>query len=102
MAKAQTPKTRKPREPRARQGHLEGEGFPKHVAELEIAAEEYVQARDARMAELETEVEKQLVLLGLMLKHGFKNYEYDGKIITLNDVQKVSVRKKKAEKESAE
>lgn len=101
MAKTKAPKKpRKSREPRARQGHLEGEGFPKHIAELEIAAEEYVAARDARMAELETEIAKQGVLLKLMLKHDCKNYEYDGKVITLNDVQKVAVRKKKAEKES--
>ena len=92
-------KAKKPRQAKPKQGTLKGEGFPQEYPEIEAAAESYVEARNERMANLETEVARQEELMVLMVEHKLKNYEYDGRIISLTELQKVSVKRKKADKE---
>jgi hypothetical protein len=92
MAKAkQAPK---PKKPRAKQGHLPGME-PPSVPEIEKAADDYVEARDARMAAMEPEASAKKLLTELMKKHGLATYEYDSRIVTLAGEPEVRVKKKK-------
>ncbi len=79
------------RKPRPKQGYL-GDMAPPSIPEIDTAASEYVEVRDARMA-LTT---KKDVLLELMKKHKQKVYDYDGFQVLLvpGDVT-VKVKRKK-------
>jgi hypothetical protein len=68
---------------------------PKSVPEIDAKAERYVAARDARMSMGLTEIEASKELLAVMQEHGFAEYEYDGKMVTVEGITKVKVRKNK-------
>lgn len=99
MAKISTGKTkkRKPRD-KARQGHLPGLE-PPSIKEIDEQAELYVEYRNERMEAQTKELAEQDVLLELMQKHGLTTYDYDGKIVSIDELRKVKVRKKKELKE---
>lgn len=88
---------------RAKQGHLPTME-PEVIPEIEAAAEAYVEARDARMRLGGTEVERRTMLMGLMKKFKLKNYDFDGKTVSLvSGEEKVRVKTKKdAEEEGDE
>ena len=89
------------KERKARQQHLEGME-PPSIAEIEEKAEEYVEARNARMKLLTKEIGLQEELATLMRKHKLKNYEFDGSTVELTSKEKVKVRKSKDEGEDEE
>ena len=92
MAKAK-PKAKKKR---VKQGYLP-DMAPPSIPEIEAAADEYVEARDTRMAAMEPEKEAKERLKELMKKHNQTQYEYDSRIVTLNGEPDVKVKKKKSE-----
>ena len=94
-------KTKKPKEKRPRQGHLEGMA-PPSIEEIDKAAEAYREARDERMELTEEEVVKHQALLDAMHKHELKSYEYDGYTVKVLDTAKVKVKKKKEPKAEGE
>jgi hypothetical protein len=83
------PRTRKPR-----QRYIPGTE-PPSVPAIEKAAEAYVEARDARMSMLATEVERHDALLALMREHKLDSYEFDGQIINIVHQDRVRVKRKK-------
>ena len=91
----------KPREPRRRPKQETLPGIELNVPEIDEAAAEYVMFRDARMANLVKEQAAGGKLLELMHQHKLKVYQYDGKDVLLEEIEKVRVRKKKAAKEEA-
>ena len=78
---------------KAKQGHLEGME-PPTIKELDEAADNYMDIRDKRMAMTRKECSKQDHLQELMKEHKLTVYEYDGYIVTLNQTEKVKVRKR--------
>lgn len=91
-----------PKKPRVKQGYLL-DMAPPSVPAIEKAADDYVEARDARMAAMEPEATAKKLLTELMKKHGLSTYEYDSRIVTLAGEPEVKVKKKKtAEEESDE
>lgn len=86
------------RKPRAKQPYLPGaeDMAPKTIPALDEAAEDYRNARDARMRMGETEQQCAEDLLKLMQEHKLTEYEYEGKVVRLVDVLKVKVTKQKA------
>lgn len=93
MAKA---KPKSPKAPRVKQGFLP-DMAPPSVPAIEKAADDYVEARDARMAAMEPEASAKKLLTELMKKHGLSTYEYDSRIVTLAGEPEVRVKKKKTE-----
>lgn len=53
---------------------------PDTITEVTRAAEEYIEARDSRMASLKLEVAAADTLLDLMHSHKVKDYEMDGRV----------------------
>ena len=84
---------------KVKQGYIDPDMAPAEIPEIDKAADAYVDARDARMNALTEEMDRKAILKGIMVKHGQKEYEYDGKIVTLDGEPDVKVRKKKAPKE---
>ncbi len=89
------------RKPKVKQGYLEGMD-PPSIKEIDKAADNYVEVRDERMSLSKIEIERKAILRGAMLKHNLKNYEYDGKVVVLDDEPTVKVRKKKEESDDSE
>jgi dissimilatory sulfite reductase (desulfoviridin) alpha/beta subunit len=73
----------------SKQEQLPGVG-PKRIKEIEAAAEEYVQARDTRIAWNKKEAEAKKNLADLINKHGVEAYEYDVELETEQDGKKVT------------
>lgn len=73
--------------PRVKQEDLpaiEGEGVaPKRIKPIEVAADAYVDARDARMKLTEKEVEKRGKLIDLMKEHGLTKYRFGDEEVEL-------------------
>jgi hypothetical protein len=90
MAKKAAATGRKPR-----QQHIPGTE-PPSVPEIDKAAEEYVEARDLRMGQQKIEITRQDTLLRLMKEHKLMVYEYDGKVVTIKDLEKVKVKRAKS------
>lgn len=65
---------------------------PERCPELESLAEAYVRLRDERMGVLKKEIAKRDLLTAKMKEKGHKSYEFDGKVITLEAKEKVTVR----------
>lgn len=84
----------KPKEPRKRQKHLPTME-PPSIPEIDKAAEEYVEARDERMAMTEREVDTHDTLLSLMRENGLTSYEFDDHTVTLETKAKCRVKRKK-------
>jgi len=63
----------------AKQDSLPGTG-PARIKEIETAAENYVAARDSRMAWGKTEIAAKKALLELLQKHKQSGYTYDVEI----------------------
>ncbi len=91
-----TAKTKKPRAPRPKQQFIPGTE-PLSVPEIDKAAEEYVDCRDTRTADLKLEIEAKNVLLALMKEHGFDSYTFDSYIVTRDVIEGVKVKRKKTE-----
>jgi hypothetical protein len=72
--------------------------FVPNIPEINDAAEEYVEHRDARMAAGKKEDKASEALLELMKDHSLPSYEYDGRVISIVGTEKVSVKKKKEPK----
>ena len=71
---------------------------PEAIPEVTRAAEEYVDFRDERVRHLKSEIEASTELLRLMKQHKLKAYEFDGHLVTLSQLEKVTVKKKKDSK----
>ena len=93
---AETKEQRKARSERAKQGRLQGME-PPHDKQIEAAADRYVDARDSRMSMLDEEIEAGKILLKLLKDKGLNGYEYNGKIISIAHLEKVKVKRAKAE-----
>ena len=66
---------------------------PKKIAEVEKAAKQYRQDRDARMELLADEVESRAKLMEAMTKHGLTEYKYDDQEVRIVEGEtKVKVR----------
>lgn len=89
-------KPKGPKAPRVKQGFLPDMAPPSHK-DVETAADDYVEARDARIAAMAPEAEAKELLKGLMKKHNLSTYEYDSRIVTMAGDPDVKVRKKKTE-----
>lgn len=89
---------KQPATPRRRPKQQTIPGIDINVPEIDEAASEYVMFRDARMQNLEKETEAGEKLLMLLKDHKIKVYSYDGKTVSIEEVEKVRVRTKKAEK----
>jgi hypothetical protein len=75
---------------------------PVSIPEIDEAAEAYATVRNERMELTDQEAEKAAELLKLMHEHHLKEYEYDGKMVSLAVLEKVRVRKqKRADAETA-
>ena len=72
---------------------------PVSIPEIDVAAEAYVDARDARMRKTKDEIAASAVLLATMKSHDLRQYEYEGKVVRVTGIEKVKV--KRAEQESA-
>ena len=83
------------RKPRVKQPYLAEDMAPDAVPAIDEAAESYVEARDARMSHLKTEIERQDELLQLMREHKLSTYEFDGYTVSLDTATKVKVKRKK-------
>lgn len=71
------------------------------IPEIEKAAEQYVEDRNARMLCLEDELKSKSKLLELMQVHGLTQYKFDGKIVKrVPGEDNVKVRTVKEDKES--
>lgn len=95
-AKAKTTKRPPRKRDRAKQGHLEGMA-PPTIREIEAAADNYREMRDARMAYLEKEVEAKAILNRVMKDHDLNVYEYDGWLVTRTLTEGVKVGRKRPE-----
>ena len=62
------------------------------IEDVERAADEYVDARDKRMALTKQEVETRDALIAAMRAHKIKSYEYDGRLVTLEATAKIKVK----------
>lgn len=89
------PETKRKRGRPRKQPYLSEEMAPPSIPEIDAAAEEYVSARNARMAYLKDEVESAETLLSLLKKHNLPAYEYEGNIVTISTLEKVKVKRKK-------
>ncbi len=83
-----------------KQGYLP-DMAPPNVPAIERAADDYVEARDARMAAMEPEAEAKKLLTALMKKHNLTTYEYDSRVVTLAGEPEVRVKKKKTDEVEA-
>src|SRR5688572_4730634 len=106
MAKNAKKGTKKAKKPR-RQPDLpamEGPGVEqKQIIEIDEIADEYVVARDERMAQLEKEVAAKARLKAVMVKHTLKVYDYDGYIVEIEPGEEtIKVKKKKTPREELE
>ena len=90
------------RKPRVKQPYLAEDMAPDAVPAIHEAAESYVEARDARMAHLKTEIERQDELLQLMREHKLSTYEFDGYTVSLDTATKVKVKRKKDDEGDAD
>ena len=90
------------RKPRVKQPYLAEDMAPDAVPAIDEAAESYVEARDARMAHLKTEIERQDELLQLMREHKLSTYEFDGYTVSLDTATKVKVKRKKDDEGDAD
>jgi len=71
------------------------------IKELQVAAEEYAEKRDARQAMLADEVALKGELLALMKKHKKEHYEYQGVEVTLvHEEESVKVKIHKVKEDS--
>ena len=97
MKDTESPKEEEAMAKKAKQGDLPGmeRPEPKHIKELDDAAEAYVEARDARMKKTEAEKEQKEALISAMKKHGVLVYRDESVdpplIVTLVDKTNVKV-----------
>jgi hypothetical protein len=84
-----------------RQRHIPGTE-PPSIPEIDKAAEEYVEARDLRTGQQKIEITRQDTLLRLMKDNKLSVYEYDGKVVTIKDLEKVKVKRAKKGGEGGE
>lgn len=84
---------------RPKQLVLSPEMAPPSFPEIDEAARNYLDFRDSRMAALKEEVKAHDALLNLLREQGVFEYEFDGFQVTVGSKQKVSVRRKKEEKD---
>lgn len=85
---------RKPREPKAKQGHLDGMA-PPSIKEIDKAAERFRECRNERMELSQEEAKCRDLLEAVMKKNELRVYEYDGQVVEIVYEEKVRVRKKK-------
>lgn len=89
---------------RPKQKLLSEEMGPKLIKEIVGAAEDYVDARDRRMALLKTEIAHRDNLVNLMKKHGLTEYEFDGQKVEFESTttEKIRVRLIKSKDEDGD
>lgn len=92
---AKKPKAKRERKPKTKQGYLDPAMEPPCVPAIDSLADLYMEKRDERMAALKEEVELNDQLDKLMKDNRLTVYEYNGKVVTVNTVEKVKVSKKK-------
>lgn len=85
------------RAPRQKQGYLDPSLAPVTVAELETLSENFVSARDAWQKMGLTMQDASAQLLAEMQTRHMTEYEYDGKLIKVENLTKVKVNKIKGE-----
>lgn len=72
---------------------------PPSIPAIDAAAEEYVEARDARMRALKVEIERHDELLSLMREHKLESYSFDSSDVLLDHKDKVKVKRKRDEED---
>jgi hypothetical protein len=75
---------------------------PVTIQEIDDAADSYVDARDARMECLKSEISKKDLLGMFMKKHKLATYEYDGKVVTYEGEPTVKVKRKKSSEDNGD
>jgi hypothetical protein len=91
---AEPPAEPKPRARKPKQAYIPGTEPPSFPA-IDSAAEEYVAARDDRMARLKEEIKCGDKLLALMKEYSLESYSFDGCDVVLDSKTKVKVSRKK-------
>ncbi len=91
-------KAKAPKKPRAKQGYLNGME-PPSIPEIDTAADNFVEARNAWQSRNQPMVEAKAILEAAMKKHKLKKYEYGGKIVTFETSETLKVNVKKPDKE---
>jgi hypothetical protein len=76
---------------RARQTEIKGMEVKK-FADVENAADAYVEARDGRMDLLKQEIELKAAVIAAMAAHGVKAYDRGEYHVTLENVEKCKVK----------
>ena len=87
-----------------RQERMSGEGFdpPGAVAEIDKAAEAYLEVRDQRIKLTKSETETRSGLIAVMRQHERATYRYNGRTISIETKDKVKVLKDKDEEDGDE
>jgi len=80
--------------PKESQTFIEGTA-PERIPAIEKAATKYVDARDARMELLESEVKLKSKLIEVMKENNQENYSFDGFMVELNHLDEDTVKVKK-------
>ncbi len=83
----------KPRQRKPKQQFIPGTE-PPSIPAIDAAAEEYRDARDARMVCLKEEIKLGDALLALMHEHSLLTYDFDGATVTVDSKEKIKVRRK--------
>lgn len=97
---AKTKAAPRKRKPRTRQGFLPDMEPPSHK-DIDDAAEDYVDARDARMRMLKTEIDAKGRLLERMREHALTTYKTpEDYVVTVDQLAQIKVKKAKAEAEA--
>jgi len=86
---------------RKRQAFIPGTE-PPSIPEIDEAADVYVELRDNRMGQQKDEAEALEKLTALMHQNSVTTYEYDGKTVTLEALEKVRVRRNKSGKDNGD
>lgn len=91
--KKSSKKAAKPKAPKPKQLYIEGME-PPCIPAIDKLADELYETRAERMRLTQEEGDKADLLETKMKEHGLDSYEYDGKIVKLERLEKVKVRKK--------
>ena len=68
---------------------------PDSIPAIDKLADDYCDLRDERMRLWQQEMDKQALLQAKMKEWNLTTYEYDGRIVKIEGVEKVRVKKKK-------
>ena len=91
--KKKTPRTKKPKAPKAKQGYLADDMAPPSIPALDQASENYYETMMDRVVLSKEEDQMKTALIELLRKHNLCRYEYDDKIVMLSEKSNVKIKK---------